>query len=107
METKRTDIDPDNFIPRNIGAAALYEQLAEEASELAQAALKASRILRGNNPTPVKPSAARDNLIEEYTDVCLVAKLLGLHTDEVQIVRKKQRWVNRIVAQQSRKNQSL
>lgn len=107
METKKIDINPDTFIPQNIGAAALYEQLAEEASELAQAALKASRILRGNNPTPVKPAEARDNLIEEYTDVCLVAKLLGLNTDEVQSVRKKQRWVNRIIARQSRKKQSL
>lgn len=36
-----------------IGSPAMLEQLAEEATELAQAALKAARILRKENPTPV------------------------------------------------------
>lgn len=36
-----------------IGKAAMLEQLAEEAAELAQAALKCARIERGENPTPV------------------------------------------------------
>lgn len=36
-----------------IGEPAMLEMLAEEASELTQAALKASRVLRGENPTPV------------------------------------------------------
>ena len=35
-----------------IGSAAMLEQLAEESAELAQAALKAARILRDDNPTP-------------------------------------------------------
>lgn len=38
-----------------IGTAALLEQLAEESAELAQAALKMARKLRGENPTP-KPA---------------------------------------------------
>ena len=37
-----------------IGSAAMLEQLAEESAELAQAALKAARILRDDNPTPVE-----------------------------------------------------
>ena len=36
-----------------IGSAAMLEQLAEESAELAQAALKAARILRDDNLTPV------------------------------------------------------
>ncbi len=36
-----------------IGEPAVYEQLAEECSELAKAALKMARILRNENPTPV------------------------------------------------------
>lgn len=34
------------------GEPALLEQLAEECSELAQAALKLARLERGENPTP-------------------------------------------------------
>ena len=36
-----------------IGTSAKLEQLAEEAAELSQAALKLARVLRGENPTPV------------------------------------------------------
>lgn len=42
-----------NFIIDEIGEAACLEQLAEEAAELAQAALKMARIIRGENPTPL------------------------------------------------------
>lgn len=48
-------------------------QLAEEASELAQAALKLRRALTGTNPTPLPEGAAIDMLFEELTDV-LIAK---------------------------------
>lgn len=36
-----------------IGEPAMYEMLAEEATELAHAAQKMARILRGEKPTPV------------------------------------------------------
>ena len=36
-----------------IGTPAMLEQLAKEAAELSQAALKLARVLRGENPTPV------------------------------------------------------
>ena len=52
-----------------IGSAAMLEQLAEESAELAQAALKVARILRGDNPTPVTLKEAEEHLVEEYTDV--------------------------------------
>ena len=37
-----------------IGTPAMLEQMAEEAAELAQAALKLARVLRAENPTPGK-----------------------------------------------------
>lgn len=61
-----------------IGEPAMLELLAEEATELAQAALKLSRIKRGENPTPVSRITAERDLLEEYTDVRLCAKELGL-----------------------------
>ena len=44
-------------------------QLAEEAAELAQAALKLRRAIDGTNPTPKTIAEARENLIEEYGDI--------------------------------------
>lgn len=44
-------------------------QLAEEAAELAQAALKLRRALDGTNPTPKTITEAKENLLEEYGDV--------------------------------------
>ena len=42
-----------------IGEPAMYEQLAEEANELAHAAQKMARIQRGENPTPVTDEALK------------------------------------------------
>jgi hypothetical protein len=83
-------------IEKLIGRPALLDQLAEEASELAQAALKLSRILRGENPTPVTELYANANLKEEFTDVVQCACELGLLPDEDQMKYKNERWHNRI-----------
>lgn len=64
-----------------IGKPAMLEQLAEEAAELAQAALKLARIERGENPTPVTKREAKAHLIEEFTDVETCAKELALSAD--------------------------
>ena len=75
----------------------IYEQLAEEAAELAQAANKMARVLRGTNPTPVTECDAEQLLIEEYTDVVLVAKdILGLETSWLTENFKLQRWAKRL-----------
>lgn len=47
----------------------LLAQLAEEAAELAQAALKLRRAYTGINPTPVTRRAAYNALLEELADV--------------------------------------
>jgi len=44
-------------------------QLAEEATELAKAALKMARACDANNPTPVSYGEARRSLTEEFADV--------------------------------------
>jgi NTP pyrophosphatase (non-canonical NTP hydrolase) len=83
-------------IEKLIGKPALLEQLAEEASELAQAALKLSRILRGENPTPVTEEDAMTNLKEEFTDVVQCADQLLLEIDVTQLELKEKRWYDRI-----------
>lgn len=74
----------------------LLDQLAEEATELAHAALKASRILRAENPTPVTPHEAESMIIEEWTDLCLVADVIGLNLDEDIYDAKLKRWQSRL-----------
>lgn len=78
-----------------IGSSAMLEQLAEEATELAHAALKLARIERGENPTPVLKEVAMDHLIEEYTDVVQCAEELRLVPNREQIKLKKMRFEER------------
>lgn len=59
-----------------IGEAAALEMLAEECTELAHAALKLSRIIRDENPTPVSTSHARSDVMEEWADVLLCSEYL-------------------------------
>jgi NTP pyrophosphatase (non-canonical NTP hydrolase) len=47
----------------------ILAQLAEEASELAQAALKLRRALDGTNPTPKSVGECEENLMEEFADI--------------------------------------
>ena len=60
MSKKVSDILPKTEI---------LAQLAEEASELAQAALKLRRALDGTNPTPKSVAECEANLIEELADI--------------------------------------
>ena len=76
------------LIPEVVGKPAAYEQLAEEATELAQAALKYARILRNENPTPMTEKEAYGNIVEEYADVFLCAASLRLPID-MKIVNNK------------------
>ena len=74
---------------------ALYEQLAEEATELAQAALKVARIYRNENYTPLTLGEALHNLYEEYTDVYICAQTLIINPDEEILEEKLNRWIER------------
>lgn len=79
-----------------IGKAAALEQLAEECTELAQAALKYSRKLRGNNPTPKTHEELEADLTEEFTDVTVCAMCLKLCADYEIMFSKMKRWQERI-----------
>lgn len=61
---------PKTIVER-IGEPAFLEQLAEECSELAQAALKTARKYRDENPTPKTIDECYDALQEEIADVML------------------------------------
>ena len=78
-----------------IGEAAMYEQLAEEASELIQACMKKVRKLRGENPTPKTEEEIDANIKEEYSDLIQCAREFNLVPDEEQIERKRQRFYSR------------
>lgn len=97
MQTKQ------DYIARSIGWEAMYTQLAEEAAELAQAALKVARIMHGTNPTPISLIEAKDMVREELTDVVQCATYLELGVDYEQIKHKEERWANRIANAQTRK----
>ena len=79
-----------------LGKPILLEQLAEESAELTHAALKYARILRAENYTPITREEAIKNLIEEYSDVILCARILGILVDEEQIKMKNKRWASRL-----------
>lgn len=66
-----------NF-PAMVGYAACHEALAEECMELAHAALKIARCLRGDNPVGSPILSYYSQMKEEYTDVVSCAIALGL-----------------------------
>lgn len=84
----------------------LLIQLAEEASELAQALTKYYRVTHGSNPTPVTISAARNALIEEIADVNVAVEAVRLklmiscddiaEVEDEKIARWKERVTNGI-----------
>lgn len=87
-----------------LDAPEMLAQLAEEASELAEAALKLRRAIMGVNPTPVTPSKAQTDLLEEIADVrtCIAAVSYELQLDGDAILQieksKRQRWADRLEA---------
>lgn len=68
MNKKVSDILPKTEI---------LAQLAEEASELAQAALKLRRALDGTNPTPKSVKECLENIQEEMADVFVCLTMFG------------------------------
>lgn len=90
---------PDRIIrkPRiPLPADEILAQLAEEATEMAQAALKLRRAMTGINPTPVTREAAESNLDEEISDTALCLELLGLAADQRTMEAKLARWRERL-----------
>lgn len=94
MATIRSQIER---IQRDVPANDIYMLLAEEASELAQAAIKMCRVHNINNPTPKQDAEAYNDLVEEYTDVLNVAqRILELKPDWHVGNFKLNRWCKRL-----------
>lgn len=73
-------------------------QLAEEAAELSQAALKLVRAI--NDETPVTEEEAREHLLEEAADVQVCMRCIFTDADDAVIrdimLEKLRRWESRI-----------
>lgn len=74
-----------------VGEPAVYEHLAEECIELAHAALKYARYLRGENPMNpnVGEGLLKFDLKEEATDVLFFLEEVGLDSPDDKIYCEK------------------
>lgn len=104
MSKKVSDILPKTEI---------LAQLAEEASELAQAALKLRRALDCTNQTPKSVEECEANLMEEWADVNVAFDQLWddkgafqlVELDEeyqITIIKKLDRWLSRLEAKENK-----
>lgn len=94
MPTSKEHVE---YIKTHIPSPDIYEQLAEEAAELSQAANKMARVLRGVNPTPKSEREVYSDVVEEYSDVVNVAcNILNIHPDWLVTDYKLYRWAKRL-----------
>ena len=86
------------IIRKAVPFSELLAGLAEEASELSQAALKQRRVIDGRNPTPVSPSDANISVHEEIADVLLYVIALQPSWRMVAdfMIKKEERWEQRL-----------
>ena len=93
-------IDAKQYITEHLPQTEILAQLAEEAAELAQAALKLRRCYDGTNPTPMKWTTAKESLLEEYGDVLDCMELLITPTESAQVAEQRKekfiRWESRL-----------
>lgn len=90
-------------IVERYGREYVFRQLAEEASELCQAALKLVRVM--NNETPVRWSEAQEHLLEEIADVQTMTEIVtsvmltweGLHKIDECRAKKEKRMRERML----------
>lgn len=93
---------PIDIITEKLSRGELLNQLAEEGSEMVQAALKLRRAEEGTNPTPKSAEECRVKLEEEIGDVsaCLIAlgydRSLARMRVSVGVQEKLERWAARL-----------
>lgn len=106
--------DTIEYIMLHSSEASRYEQLAEEATELAHAAQKLARYLRGEQPVAddFDINKVKNNLIEEYTDVHLSMDAVGMANDMSMYrlhsgyyINKAYRWAKRLMDKEEKKNE--
>lgn len=88
------------FVREKLTDRDILEQLAEEASELSQASLKAIRACgMSNNATPIEMDNVLNNVVEEMGDVAMCYLLYrgGVMTEvDVVLSHKWRRWALRL-----------
>lgn len=106
--------DYRDFILKKLDERTLLEQLAEEASELSQAALKLIRAKGlNNNVTPKTEYEAIQNIVEEMRDRSIVITLLCykdkkllaaiFNSEDVENSPKWKRWAERLGYEEEQK----
>ena len=87
-----------NIIRKKIPLPEMMAGLAEEATELAQAALKLRRVWDQTNPTPTPEDYALSSLYEEIADVQLYISMLDLNHSAITAMMhdKMERWLKRL-----------
>lgn len=87
-----------SIITERIPVCELLAGLAEEAAELAQAALKLRRCYDGINPTPADPDRQYECLLEEIGDVELYIDQLSINRPVINDYKaaKLERWKRRL-----------
>lgn len=94
--------EAQDYVIKHLPIRDKLEQLAEEAAELAQAAIKLIRACGDTNHTPISAVKAEEKLVEEVGDVlvCLLAleyKVDDMAIDSLHLHREKWiRWAERI-----------
>lgn len=98
------------FIAEHITEEDILCQIAEEAAELAQAAMKLRRALSVTNPTPVDLATATYNILEEFADVYVAKRVFLVKCTDLAanqpiidaiIDAKTERWAQRIKESES------
>ena len=95
MEKQKT-VKEMAFVLTELSTRTLLEQMAEEAAEVSQAALKLIRARGNGNPTPMDAEEAWEWLEEEMSDLFMCATLLNLDLLEPLDNPKWERWAERI-----------
>ena len=95
-ENKNPREEAINYVRRELSAAAMFEQLAEECVELAHCAQKQARLIRGENPTTYEMVDLVKDTDEEVADVLVCFELIGLQPNQALMTAKMDRWANRI-----------
>lgn len=87
-----------SVITDKIPVTELLAGLAEEATELAQAALKLRRCYDGTNPTPADPDIQYECFLEEIGDVELYLDQLSINRQVIADYKaaKLERWQKRL-----------
>lgn len=101
------------YIASRTTEEAALRQIAEEAAELAQAALKLCRVIKKDSPTPINVEQAIKNLLEEIGDVQLTlnvwvgkyssfSKATVVENIEQVVSYKSKRWADRLKAEENK-----